>query len=86
MLVLSFCWYQNVLSPILAHPFRVRSCRRDLKLVEIEPVNEKVLRIKDYLVGSGRDGGSLCVLSAEDEIFFSVCHQISQMALVSPDN
>ena len=68
--MLSFCWYQNVLSPFLAHPPRVRSCRRDLKLVEIEPVNEKVLRIKDYLVGSGRDGGSLCVLSAEDEIFF----------------
>ena len=60
----------------------MHSCSIDLEKVEIEGVNEEVLRIKDYLVRSGEDRGSLCLLSAEDEIFF-MCHQILQMLHLS---
>lgn len=61
-------------------------CSLDLEQLEIEEVNEEVLRITDYLVGSGgRDGGSLCLLSAEDEIFF-MCHQIFTNGASKPDN
>lgn len=75
-----FCDH-SVLSLILVTP----PCCIDLEQLEMERVNEKVLRITDCLVRSGREGRSLCVLSAEDEFSF-ICHQIFPNGTSKPNN
>lgn len=79
-LVTFFVIKTNYLPPLCIH--RVRSCRIDLEQAEMEQVNEKALGIKDCLVRSGKDGGSLCLLSAGDEIFF-ISHLIFKMVHLS---